>query len=44
MKEKKTIEAIENFTDKYVYNLPKLTVAEYVVITVVCLYILRRIS
>jgi len=44
MKQQDTIEAVENFTDKYIYDLPKLTVVEYAVLAVLCFYILRRLS
>ena len=44
MKNQDTIEKIEEFTDKYVYDLPRVTVVEYFVLAVVCFYILRRLS
>ena len=44
MKNQDTIEKVEAFTDKYIYDLPKVTVVEYFVLAVVCFYIIRRFS
>lgn len=44
MNQEDTIEKIEEFTDKYVYKLPNLTVVEYAVLAVVCFYLLKKLS
>ncbi len=44
MKQHDTIESIEKFTDKYIYKLPNVTVAEYALLAVVCFFIVRRLS
>ena len=44
MNNQDTMEKIDEFTDKYIYKLPKVTVVEYLVLAVVCFYIVRRLS
>ena len=44
MNQEDTIGKVEEFTDKYVYKLPELTVVEYVVLAVVCFWILRKLG
>jgi hypothetical protein len=44
MKNQDTIEKVEEFTDKYIYKLPNVTVVEYIVLAIVCFYIVRRLS
>lgn len=44
MKQQDTIESIEEFTDKYIYKLPDITVVEYAVLAVICFFIVRRLS
>ncbi len=44
MKQQDTFENVDQFTNKYLYPLPKFTVGEYVVLAVVCFWLLRRIS
>jgi hypothetical protein len=44
MNQEDTIEKVEEFTDKYIYDLPKLTIVEYAVLAVVCFWILRKLG
>jgi hypothetical protein len=44
MKQQDTIDKVDEFTDKYLYKLPEITIAEYAVLAVLCFFIVRRLS
>ena len=42
--QQETVEKVEHFTDKYLWKMPRFTIAEYAILAVVCLFIARRFS